>query len=91
MNNVIGMETMESLSCEHISIPYNGSLEKFLIGRECIIHILSGKATLVVGGLNEEQWKYPLDPLNTIHIPPSTNFSLLNAGVGALELAFYKL
>lgn len=91
MNNVIGMDTMKSLSCEHISIPYDGLIEQSFIETECILHILSGKGMLVVGSSNEEQWKYPLDPFKTIHIPSDTSFSLLNAGVGSLELAFFKL
>lgn len=86
---VYGAEGMKDLICERITVSAAESLAAAFGDKECIVHLVSGKANLVIGGEGEQQWFYPLDSYDTVWIPAGTSFTLVNDGIGNLELSRY--
>lgn len=84
-----GADGMKDLTCELVTVPERDALSSPPGEKECIVHVVSGKANLVIGPEGEQQWRYPLDSYDTVWIPAGTHFSLLNDGIGKLEISRY--
>lgn len=86
---IYGAEGMKDLACELLSVPGNGVLPEEAGKKECIVHIVAGKANLIIGPDEGQQWRYPLGAYDTVWIPAGTLFRLENDGIGNLEISRY--
>lgn len=84
-----GRENMVDLAWNRLTIPEAGTHQEEVKAKECIVHIIAGKANLVIGADGGQQWRYPLDTGDTVWIPPETHFRLQNDGIGTMEVSRY--